>query len=103
VGETDDQRIVQPERLAHLLPVGDRSVLPDHVVDRVADEVEQQERQECDDQDDDDRLDEPPDDECQHRFRLGRAVRAGRSPPVSPVSTEMHEPARRHPSYFITA
>src|SRR5260370_25046050 len=61
-----DERIVETERLTELVAVLLRRVLPDHVVDRVADEIEQREGNERDRQHNDDRLQQTANDEGDH-------------------------------------
>src|SRR6185312_1557348 len=62
----DDDRIVEAELLAQFGALRRRRVLPDHLVDRVADEAEQRKRDQRHHDDDADRLDEAPDGEREH-------------------------------------
>src|SRR6266851_546197 len=81
--ELDEERIVETERLAQLVTILLRRVLSNHVVDRVADEVEQRKGDEGDRQHDGDRLQQATNDEGDHGRHLGRLV-AVRSP-LSPL------------------
>ena len=76
--ELDRKRIVQPECLRHPLAILDRRVDAHHVVDRIADEIEQRERDECDREHDKDGLEEAADDEGEHE----RASSAPRPEPA---------------------
>jgi hypothetical protein len=66
-GELDHKTVVEAQFLAQSGTVGEAGVLPDHVVDRVADKVEQRECDQRDDQHDEHGLDEALNDERDHR------------------------------------
>ncbi len=87
--ELNGDRIVESEPLSQLLALLGGAFRPEHVVDRIADELEQGEADDADDHHDDDRLEESLDDECEHsgsalaaaETTVARSARPG--PPVN--------------------
>ena len=71
-----DDGVVEAEPLAQGFAVGDRRLLADHVVDRVAHIAKEAEAGEGHDQHDDDRLDEALDDEGEHAGDRAAVVRS---------------------------
>ena len=83
--ELHDHRIVQAEPLAQFLAVFQRRFLPDHVVDRVADVIEDHEGQQGDHQQNADGLEHAVDEIAEHGrsgFRQTAAGKTGRRPPI---------------------
>jgi len=66
-GELHDKAVVEPQLLAQPVAVGEAGVLPHHVIDRIADKVEQRERDQRHRQHDQRRLEQPLNDERDHR------------------------------------
>src|SRR5699024_7050141 len=64
--ELHREGVVQPELLTQFFTLLLGRLLPDHVVDRIADEIEQAEGHQRDDEHHDDGLENPPNDEGQH-------------------------------------
>src|SRR5436190_8657009 len=85
--ELHGNRIVEPQLLPQAQAILERGVLPNHLVDGVADEAEQREGDEGHRHHDDGRLEEPTDGECEHlplSKPLADGCRGGGQTPRSP-------------------